>query len=89
MAGNSSVYFEHARGTTCREARHRSCAGTWRGEVSIMRDGNRQRRRVNGATKREVQERLDDILDEGQALRVPARPGIPVLVADGWHWPPQ
>ena len=67
MAGNSSVYFEHARGTVCREARHRSCAGTWRGEVSVMRDGIRSRRRVNGATKREVQERLDDILDELRA----------------------
>ena len=32
-----------------------------------MRDGNRQRRRVNGATKREVQERLDEILNELRA----------------------
>lgn len=34
-----------------------------------MRDGKRLRRRVNGATKSEVQDRLDDILDE-------LRPGV-------------
>ncbi|HEY2639800.1 MAG TPA: site-specific integrase [Streptosporangiaceae bacterium] len=64
MAANSSIYFEHKRNTVCREPRHRSCAGTWRGEVSVMRDGDRQRRRVNGATKRDVEDRLDEILTE-------------------------
>jgi integrase len=62
-----TIYFEHAKGAVCRESRHRSCAGTWRGEVQIMRDGKRQRRRVNGASRSEVQDRLDDILDELRA----------------------
>lgn len=51
MAG--SIYYQHPKGTECRDKRHRSCAGTWRGE--IREDG--YRRRVNGQTKREVQDR--------------------------------
>lgn len=62
-----TIYFEHARGAVCRESRHRSCAGTWRGELSVVRDGKRQRRRVNGASRSEVQDRLDEILDELRA----------------------
>ncbi|HUB41442.1 MAG TPA: hypothetical protein VMA72_21580 [Streptosporangiaceae bacterium] len=55
MAG--SIYYQHAKGTECRDKRHRSCAGTWRGE--IREEG--YRRRVNGQTKREVQDRLEEI----------------------------
>jgi hypothetical protein len=55
MAG--SIYYQHKKGTQCRDTRHRSCAETWHGEI---RDG-RYRRRVNGPAKREVQDRPDDI----------------------------
>jgi len=33
MAG--SVYFQHVEGTQCRDKRHRSCAGKWRGELGL------------------------------------------------------
>jgi hypothetical protein len=55
MAG--SIYYQHKKGTQCRDTRHRSCAGTWRGEI---RDGD-YRRRVTGSTKREIEDRFEDI----------------------------
>jgi len=72
-APRGSVYFEHAKGTECRESRHRSCTGRWRGEVDVLRNGKPYRRRVTGASKGEVQDKLDDILDEvGSGVIAPA-----------------
>jgi hypothetical protein len=58
MAG--SIYYEHSKGTECRDNRHRSCSDRWRGEI---REGD-YRRRVAGPTKSNVQQQLDEIEDE-------------------------
>jgi len=77
MAG--SAHFQHKKGSECRDTRHRSCAGTWRGEI---RDGD-YRRRVNGTTKREVQDRLDDIERElGLGVKASATYTVEQAVAD-------
>src|ERR1022692_743398 len=35
--GESSIYFEHEPGYSCRDIRyHRSCAGRWRGEITTV-----------------------------------------------------
>ena len=77
MAG--LVSFQHAKGAKCRDSRHRSCAGKWRGEV---RDGS-YRRRVDGATKCEVQDKLDDIERElGLGIKASATCTVEQAVAD-------
>jgi integrase len=68
--GESSVYFEHEPGGTCRDRRyHRSCAGRWRGEITTgwTEDGKRLRKRVNARTKSEVYDRLKEIREELEA----------------------
>jgi len=63
--GEDSIYFDHAG--ECRDGEHhRSCPGRWRGSVSLGfgPDGKRVRRVVNGRTKTEVKDKLQDLHDE-------------------------
>ena len=59
--GDDSIYYDHRAGTECSDARrHRSCAGRWRGVVSLgyAGDGSRVRRKVSGQSRTEVKEKL-------------------------------
>jgi integrase len=67
--GEDGISFEH-RGTCRDPARHRNCPGLWRGELTLeyTGDGKRVRRKVSGATKAAVIDKLRDIrtqLDKG------------------------
>ncbi|HUJ04640.1 MAG TPA: site-specific integrase [Streptosporangiaceae bacterium] len=65
--GDDSIYFDHRVGTECLDARqHRSCAGRWRGVVSLGHsgDGRRIRRKVSGQSKAEVRDKLQALHDE-------------------------
>ena len=57
--GDGGISFDHRAPCTDRE-RHRHCRGSWRGEVTLgfTPEGKRDRRRVKGRTKTEVQEKL-------------------------------
>jgi hypothetical protein len=67
--GEDGISFEH-RGP-CRDPhRHRNCPGLWRGEITTgyTGDGKRSRRKVSGATKAAVIDKLSDLhtqLDKG------------------------
>jgi integrase len=62
--GEDGIYFDHAGPCTDRD-RHRHCPGRWRGAVSLGYgpDGRRIRRKVSGASKTEVQQRLHELHD--------------------------
>ena len=67
--GDGGVSFDHRGPCTDRE-RHRHCRGSWRGEMTLgfTPEGKRDRRRVKGRTKTEVQEKLKALeadLDKG------------------------
>jgi integrase len=67
--GEDGIYFDH-RGDCRDPAHHRSCPGRWRGVVSLGYgpDGKRVRKKVSGATKTEVRDKLKDLhtdLDAG------------------------
>jgi integrase len=65
--GEDSIYFDHRTDTECRDARlHKTCAGRWRGVVSLGAgaDGNRIRRKVSGRTKADVRDKLQVLHDE-------------------------
>jgi integrase len=67
--GEDGISFEH-RGECCDPARHRHCPGLWRGEITLgyAEDGRRLRRKVSGATKAAVVDRLRELhsnLDQG------------------------
>jgi integrase len=67
--GEDGIYFDH-RGDCRDPAHHRSCAGRWRGVVSLGygSDGKRVRKKVSGKTKTEVKDKLKDLhtdLDAG------------------------
>lgn len=67
--GDGGVSFDH-RGPCSDSERHRHCPGSWRGEVTLgfTAEGKRDRRRVKGRTKTEVQEKLKALqvdLDKG------------------------
>lgn len=57
--GDGGITFDH-RGPCVDRERHRHCRGSWRGEVTLgfTPEGKRDRRRVKGRTKTEVQEKL-------------------------------
>ncbi|MDX6340751.1 MAG: hypothetical protein QOH87_889, partial [Trebonia sp.] len=57
--GEDGIYFDH-RGDCRDSAHHKTCAGRWRGVVSLgfNTDGNRVRRKVSGKTKAEVRDAL-------------------------------
>jgi len=67
--GEDGIYFDHA--ADCRDsAHHRTCAGRWRGVVSLgfSADGQRLRKKVSGKTRTEVKDKLRDLhaeLDAG------------------------
>ena len=67
--GEDGIYFDHA--DDCRDnAHHRTCAGRWRGVVSLgfSADGKRLRKKVSGKTRTEVKDKLRDLhaeLDAG------------------------
>jgi integrase len=63
--GEDGIYFDH-RGD-CRDgAHHKTCAGRWRGVVSLGfdADGKRIRRKVTGKTRTEVKDKLKDLHSE-------------------------
>ena len=61
--GEDGIYFDHR--ADCRDSvRHRTCAGRWRGVVSLgfTADGKRIRKKVSGKTRAEVKDRLRGLL---------------------------
>jgi hypothetical protein len=65
--GEDGIFFEHDADAPCRDGeRHRHCKGRWRGVVSLGfgPDGKRIRRKVSGATKAAVQDRLKKLHEE-------------------------
>ena len=67
--GEDGISFEH-RGPCRDPQRHRHCPGLWRGEITLgyTGDGKRARRKVSGATKAAVVDKLRDLhnqLDKG------------------------
>jgi integrase len=83
--GQDAISFEHTE--PCRDlGRHRSCAGRWRGIISLGYGpgGKRRRRKVSGPTKTVVQERLKKLHDDIDA-GVRAKPGYTVRqAAEDW-----
>ena len=63
--GEDSIYFDH-RGDCRDSALHKTCAGRWRGVVSLGfdADGKRVRRKVSGKTKAEVKDKLKTLHSE-------------------------
>jgi integrase len=66
---SDSVLFDH-EGSDCKDRYHRRCTGRWRGVVSLGKDddGKRVRKKVSGATKSDVLEKLRNLhkdLDQG------------------------
>ena len=62
--GEDGIYFDH-RGD-CRDTTHRTCAGRWRGVVSLGfdADGKPIRRKVSGQTRTEVRDKLKELHSE-------------------------
>jgi hypothetical protein len=57
--GEDGIYFDHR--ADCRDsAHHKTCAGRWRGAVSLGfdADGKRIRKKVSGMTRTEVKDKL-------------------------------
>jgi integrase len=63
--GEDGIYFDH-RGDCRDSAHHKTCAGRWRGVVSLgfAADGKRVRKKVSGQTKAEVRDRLKELHSE-------------------------
>ena len=63
--GEDGIYFDH-RGDCRDSAHHRTCAGRWRGVVSLGfgADGKRVRKKVSGQTKAEVRDKLKGVHSE-------------------------
>jgi integrase len=63
--GEDGIYFDHRE--DCRDsAHHKTCAGRWRGVVSLgfSGDGKRIRKKVSGKTKAEVRDKLKELHSE-------------------------
>ena len=63
--GEDGIYFDHR--ADCRDSvHHRTCAGRWRGVVSLgfAPDGKRIRKKVSGKTKAEVKDKLKGLHSE-------------------------
>jgi integrase len=82
--GEDGIYFDH-RGD-CRDGvQHKTCAGRWRGVVSLGFDvdGKRIRKKVGGQTKAEVKEKLKALHSELDAgIRTTAAYTVEKAVAD-------
>jgi hypothetical protein len=63
--GDDGIYFDHV-GECRHPAQHRSCAGRWRGVVSLefAGHGKRVRKKVSGKTKTEVKDKLRQLHSE-------------------------
>jgi integrase len=63
--GEDGIYFDH-RGDCKDSTHHRTCAGRWRGVVSLgfNADGKRIRRKISGQTRTEVKEKLKALHSE-------------------------
>jgi hypothetical protein len=82
--GEDGIYFDH-RGDCRDSALHKSCAGRWRGVVSLGfdADGKRLRRKVSGQTKAEVKDKLKSLHSELDAgLRTAQGYTVEKAVAD-------
>jgi hypothetical protein len=63
--GDDGIYFDHR--ADCRDSgHHRTCAGRWRGVVSLgfAADGKRIRKKVSGTTRTEVKDKLRELHSE-------------------------
>jgi integrase len=82
--GEDGIYFDHR--DDCRDGvHHRTCAGRWRGVVSLGFDANgkRIRRKVSGKTRTEVKDKLKDLHSELDAgVRPVAGYTVEMAVAD-------
>src|SRR6201989_822350 len=63
--GEDGIYFDH-RGDCKDSTHHRTCAGRWRGVVSLGFDagGKRIRKKVSGQTRTEVKDKLKALHSE-------------------------
>jgi len=82
--GEDGIYFDHR--ADCRDsAHHKTCAGRWRGVVSLGfdADGKRIRKKVSGQTKAEVKDKLKALHSELDAgLRTAQGYTVEKAVAD-------
>src|SRR6516162_8871244 len=82
--GEDGIYFDHR--DDCRDStHHRTCAGRWRGVVSLGfdADGKRIRRKVSGQTKAEVKDKLKTLHSELDAgIRTTAAYTVEKAVTD-------
>ena len=82
--GEDGIYFDH-RDDCTDSAHHRTCAGRWRGVVSLGfdADGKRIRRKVSGRTRTDVKDKLKDLHSELDAgVRPVAGYTVDMAVAD-------
>jgi len=65
MASGEVVYFDH-EGSDCRDRYHRRCAGRWRGEINLGKDGQgkRIRRKASAQSKAELTAKLEELRSE-------------------------
>ena len=64
---DDSIYFDHRPDTVCSDPRlHQSCAGRWRGVISLgfAPDGKRIRRKVSGQSRADVKDKLRALHEE-------------------------
>jgi integrase len=82
--GEDGIYFDHR--SDCQDsAHHRTCAGRWRGVVSLGfdADGKRIRRKVSGQTRTEVKDKLKELHSELDAgVRTAAGYTVEMAVTD-------
>ena len=82
--GEDGIYFDH-RGDCKDSTHHRTCAGRWRGVVSLGfdADGRRVRRKVSGQTRTEVKDKLKALHSELDAgVRTAAGYTVDMAVTD-------
>jgi integrase len=82
--GEDGIYFDH-RGDCRDSALHKTCAGRWRGVISLGfdADGKRVRRKVSGKTRAEVKDQLKALHSELDAgLRTAQGYTVEKAVAD-------
>lgn len=82
--GEDGIYFDH-RGDCKDSTHHRTCAGRWRGVVSLGfdADGKRIRRKVSGQTRTEVKDKLKALHSELDAgVRTAASYTVDMAVTD-------
>jgi integrase len=88
LRGEGGITFDH-RGPCSDAERHRHCPGSWRAEVTLgfTAEGKRDRRRVKGRTKAEVQEKLKGLrteLDKGIIPKAGAAAYTVQQAAEDW-----